>query len=313
MVTVRCTGRAFRLLPHRKVVETVWYCLAATVAKYGLSVHEFSFLSNHYHLGITPLGDDLPAFMQDLNSLLSRALNALRSWSGSNFEGAYNITVQVDDRATVRQCGYILANPCAADLVSRISQWRGVHSYDLEYGETVTVKRPNYGLWKPVEGQTEKKRRRKGEWDQTRRSFRGRWVTPDEVSFKLTRPAVYEDELDDRELRQLIREEALKRQEDAEKARRKKGRRAMGMRRVLQQKWSDLPNSKEDLFGPEPKVAASSRWARQEALERDRSFTREYRACRRAWCAGDREVVFPAGTYQMRVRFGVRCANAPPG
>ena len=269
MVTVRCTGRAFRLLPHRKVVETVLYCFAATLAKYDIRVHDYCFLSNHYHLSLTPLRDDLPAFVQDLNSLLSRALNALRGWSGSNFERAYNITVQVDDEAMVRQCAYILANPCAADLVSRIRQWRGVQSFGLEYGQRVVVKRPKFGLWTPVEGvQRSLRRRRKGPWEKTRRSFRGRWVTPDEVSFELSRPPAHEAELNDSELRELIRREALKRQADAEAARRATGRRAMGMRRVLQQKWSDLPNSKEDLFGPEPKVAASSHWARREAAQR---------------------------------------------
>ena len=251
-------------------------------------------------------------FAQDLNSLLSRALNALRGWSGSNFEKGYNITVQVDDGAIVRQCAYILANPCAADLVSRIRHWKGVHSWGLEYGDEVTVERPKYGLWRPVDAAPKKKRRRRP-MEKRRASYRGRWVNPEVVSFKLTRPPAHVGELSDAALRKKIRDEALKREDDAEQKRIEKGRKAMGMRRVLEQDWAAMPRKKEDLFGPEPKAAASSQWARVEALQRSRAFVAEYRECLARWIAGERDVVFPAGTYLMRRRFDVNCTTAPPG
>jgi hypothetical protein len=57
-------------------------------------------------------------------------------------------------------------------------------------------------------------------------------------------------------------------------------------------------------------VAAVDKWKRLEALARVARFVREYRAALRALKAGVRDVVFPAGTYLMRVAYGVRCAAA---
>ena len=314
MVTVRCTGRSFRLVPTHQVTETVLYCLAATLSKYDILVHEYCFLSNHYHLALMSLGNDLPAFLQDLNSLLSRALNALRGWSGSNFEKGYNIVVEHDDAAVVGHCGYILANPCAANLVSYCRHYKGATSWKLEYGEEVTAKRPKYGLWKPVDAPAAgKKGRRKKPWDKTRASYRGRWVTPEVASFKLSRPPAYGDKLDDTQLRKHIRDEARRREAKAEAKRVAGAYKAMGMKQVRSQDWGGMPRTKEDMFGAEPKAAASKRWAREEAAQRNRAFVQEYRDCLERWHHGERDVVFPAGTYLMRVRFGASCADAPPG
>ena len=314
MVTVRCTGRSFRLVPTRQVVETITYCFAAALAKYDIRVHEFCFLSNHYHLVLTPLGEDLPAFIQDLNSILSRALNALRGWSGSNFEKGYNIVVEQDEESIVAHCAYTLANPCAADLVSRIRHWRGLHSWNMEYGDSLTAKRPRFGLWTPVPvPPSRRKKRRRRPWDRTRARFRGRFVTPDAATIELTRPPAHEGTLRDPEVRELVRGLALEREEAAEAERAEEGRKAMGMKRVRAQDWAAMPRSKEDMFGPEPKDAAANRWAIEEAKQRRREFVQEYRACLEAWLGGHREVVFPAGTYLMRRRFNVAVANAPPG
>jgi hypothetical protein len=44
----------------------------------------------------------------------------------------------------------------------------------------------------------------------------------------------------------------------------------------------------------------------------DKTWALAYAVARLAWCAGDRGVVFPHGTYQMRMVHG--CASAPaPG
>jgi hypothetical protein len=42
-----------------------------------------------------------------------------------------------------------------------------------------------------------------------------------------------------------------------------------------------------------------------------RRFFGEYRESLKAWRAGDRDVVFPAGTYQMRVLHGAKVAEPP--
>ena len=63
-----------------------------------------------------------------------------------------------------------------------------------------------------------------------------------------------------------------------------------------------------------PHVACREKWKRIAALEARKQFVEAYREalqefCRRLRnCTGDAmKVVFPNGTYRMRVRYGVRC------
>jgi hypothetical protein len=82
----------------------------------------------------------------------------------------------------------------------------------------------------------------------------------------------------------------------------------MGAARVLLQNPSRRPRGDEDRRALNPRVAGIDKWKRIEALSRLVDFLKAYRkalAARRAGIAG---VVFPAGTYQLRVAHGVQCA-----
>jgi hypothetical protein len=55
-------------------------------------------------------------------------------------------------------------------------------------------------------------------------------------------------------------------------------------------------------------VAGRDKWKRVEALSRLQDFLRAYRDAWEALRAGARDVLFPAGTYWLRVAYGVSCA-----
>jgi REP element-mobilizing transposase RayT len=54
----------------------VLYVLAVAARRFGVLVHAFCVLSNHLHLLVTDPDARLPAFMQYLDSLVARAVNA---------------------------------------------------------------------------------------------------------------------------------------------------------------------------------------------------------------------------------------------
>jgi hypothetical protein len=56
-----------------------------------------------------------------------------------------------------------------------------------------------------------------------------------------------------------------------------------------------------------PRVACRDKWKRIEALTRLHHFLRAYREAWRALRLGDRDALFPAGTYWLRIAYGVRC------
>ena len=57
-------------------------------------------------------------------------------------------------------------------------------------------------------------------------------------------------------------------------------------------------------------MACKDKWLRIETLQMDKDFKRDHRQCMERWMAGDRDVVFPLGTYKMRVLHRVRVAEA---
>ena len=59
-------------------------------------------------------------------------------------------------------------------------------------------------------------------------------------------------------------------------------------------------------------MACRNKWRRIEALRRNAEFQRHYRAAYRAFHAGRRGVVFPAGTYQLSMLARVRVEPPPP-
>ena len=83
------------------------------------------------------------------------------------------------------------------------------------------------------------------------------------------------------------------------------GRRVLGRRAVLEQSWHGQPTSIEPRRNLRPRVAARNKWARIEALLRNRAFLVAYATARDAWRSGT-PTTFPAGTYWLR-----RFANVP--
>jgi hypothetical protein len=73
----------------------------------------------------------------------------------------------------------------------------------------------------------------------------------------------------------------------------------LGRRAVLAQSWRDHPTTREPRRNLRPHVAGRSKWARIEALLRNRAFAREYASARERWRNGI-PAVFPPGTYWLQ-------------
>jgi hypothetical protein len=126
--------------------------------------------------------------------------------------------------------------------------------------------------------------------------FRPDGAMPDALDLPLTIPA----ELGPTaavlsELRDRVRAVELERA--AERAR--TGSRVLGRRAVLAQSWRDSPVSVEPRRNLRPRVASRSKWARIEALLRNRAFAIEYASARDRWRDGV-PAVFPPGTYWLQ-------------
>lgn len=285
LVTRRCSERRFFLRPSRLVNEIVLFVVALAARRYGILVHAFCVLSNHMHLVITDPSGRLPAFMQYLDSLVARAVNATLGrfegfWSSDR---SYSAVEPLCPSDVVAKTAYVLANPVAAGLVRTGAEWPGLWTAPAQLGAArLTARKPKF-------------------------FFRPKGYLPDSVGLELTAPPGFSSPA---EFRARVAAAAEELEERHRREIAAQGRRFPGAARVLAGDPHAAPPRGEPRFQLNPRIAARDKWKRIEGLFRLESFEKEYRSVRLAWSAGARDLVFPAGTYLMRVLHGVQCAGA---
>jgi hypothetical protein len=82
-------------VPTPVVRRIVDFCFAHVSSRYreesGMEFYEFEFLSTHYHLVANNGTGCIKDFLQDVNALIDRELNAVRGTSGGFFDRAPGI------------------------------------------------------------------------------------------------------------------------------------------------------------------------------------------------------------------------------
>lgn len=323
-LTIRAVNRQYRFAPSPEVVQSIEFIFWHCVDLYKMSVHDALWMSNHAHICITDELGVLPKFVCQMNSMLSRQLNALRKQKGTNFERAYSDIQILDDQSVSRLCAYTLANPCAANLVSSAERWKGMSTYKLEYNRPFVVKRPNCGIWKDkdiVEFRRPKSFRPKPRKTlpdepspsaQERTAPKKKSTLPTEVTARLVRPKIYL-ELSDEQLRAKIREETKIREQIAAEKRKRAGKSVLGWKNVRNTKWFDFPRAVERLFREIPLLASSCPARTAKHRELIAAFRQAYKEARDLFILqGKDKAEFPWGTWKMRVELRVTCATSPP-
>lgn len=253
------------------------FLLAVAAKRCGIRLHAFCVMSNHVHIVLTDPRDNLPRFNQLLNALVARAVNAsLGRWEDFWAPNSYSAVTLVSASDVVAKAAYTLANPVAEGLVRTGRMWPGVWSDPDRVGAgPEEVKRPRHFF--------------------SKRSSLG-----ETAELELTPPPGFTAE----EFRERVTAAVAELEREA--ARRLKGKFA-GVAHVLKQNPRSRPASIEPRRNLNPRVAAKDKWKRIEALARAVGFVRAYRAALAKWRAKEPGVVFPAGTYLMRVLHGVPC------
>lgn len=281
LVTRRCTRRQFLLKPSATTNGLFLFVLAVAVNRYGMLLHALCVLSNHFHVVLTDPDARLPAFEQYLDSLVARALNASLGHWDSFWDSAGCSAVELLSPADVLdKTAYVLANPVAAGLVAKAREWPGLWSAPERIGcGSIEVPRPEF-------------------------FFRADGPMPARAKLEFSVPPGFDPE----QFRTDLSTALAAREEEAAIAARSKKRGFLGVRRVLAQRPEDSPESFERRRTLKPKVAGKDKWQRIEALARLVEFVRSYRDALNEMRRGVRDVVFPAGTYRLRVSQGVQCA-----
>jgi len=287
-VTRRCLERRYLLRPDDEVNDIVNYALAHAAKECSIEIHSYLVMSNHPHLELTDPEARVPEFMRRFNSLVARAVNAFRGRRENLWApGSYSLVRLVTPEDMMKKMVYILANPVRGLLVTHSRRWPGASSRRWRFGETRTFMRPKVPFFSP-DG-----------------------ALPESVDLTLTRPPGFEEMSDDEataELRKRLTNEETGLRAEARRAKRV----FLGADLVKRCDPNDRPGTPEPRRTLKPHVAASDPAIRVAMIEERQRFQTEYARVLPCWIAGDREVVFPPGTYLMRVRYGVNCHPPVP-
>ena len=282
LVTRRCSERRFFLRPSRKTIEIFRYVLAVAANRCGILVHAFCVLSNHFHLVVTDPHARLPEFHRILDGLVARAINcSLGRWESFWDPDSYSAVRLETPEDVLAKMIYVLANPVAAGLVRRGREWPGLWSDPSRIGRgAIAVERP-------------------------KEFFREAGPMPPSAELELHRPPGFES---DESFLEALSGGLREAEERAAADLRREGRPFLGVAGVLAQKPTARPSSGEPRRGLSPTVACRNKWGRIEALLRLAEFVSAYREALAAWRRGVREVLFPPGTWRMRVEHAACCA-----
>jgi hypothetical protein len=276
--------RQFLLRPDETTTQIFLYTLGEAAARFGVELIAWHASSNHYHAVVYDPSVKLPLFLEHFHKLCARALNARwKRWE--NFWAAESTCVVrlIEDADVLDKVIYALTNPVADHLVERVFDWPGASSlrYTAGVPRTITVERPEI-------------------------FFREDGTMPERVTLVVDAPPAH---CEDRgawadRVHAAVREK----ERAAREERLAGGARVVGRRRVLAVSAFDKPTTYEPRRSLRPHVACLNRERRIRELAALRRFRAAHAEARRRFAGGEREVVFPAGTFQMRVWFGARCA-----
>jgi REP element-mobilizing transposase RayT len=98
--------------------------LSRTAVRFGLDIHAWCLMTNHYHLVIETPSGEVSRAVQYLNGAHARRFNLRHDRTGHLFRARFRATVLEDERHLEAACAYVLLNPVRAGLTTRPGEWR---------------------------------------------------------------------------------------------------------------------------------------------------------------------------------------------
>ncbi len=282
----------FLLKPSEQLTEIVLGIIGRAQTRYGMTIHAFQFLSNHYHMLLSPKNLKQQAdFMCFVNSNVAKEAGLHNEWKTKLWSGRYKaIVVDEDEYTQVSRLKYLLSNGCKEGLVAKPQDWTGasVALALLNGVNTLT------GVWYD---HTKEYRARRAGKSEVHSSVETITLSP------LPCWADLEDEISQQHATSLIQEI----ENETARMHEENGTSPLGMEAVLKQNPHDRPQSAEN--SPAPLFHASTKVARERLREAYDNFIECFRNAAKKLKSGEFNVTFPPGCFPPPRPFVV--AHAP--
>jgi hypothetical protein len=256
---------------------------------YPLEIVAYSFLSSHYHLLLwVETAERLSNFMRYFSGNVAREIARLTGWKDRVWADRYDgILVTDEEEAQVKRLSYVLSNCVKENLVARVEEWPGVHC-----GRPLLT-----GKWE-VEGT----------WFDRRMEYNARLRGKEPGEREFTRPEQVElsqlpcwKHLAPEKYQCRIAEIVRKIEDTAAAARQESQIEPLGADEV----WAQNPETRPKKLkkSPAPFVHAATKAARKAMWEAYVSFVAAFREAAEKLKAGDRNAIFPIGSFPPRLPF----------
>ena len=282
LITRRCARRQLLIRPSALINQIFLYCIAYAAKRTGVICHAAAVISNHIHVVLSDPEGKLPEFMHWLFEHTAKCVNAsLGRWENlwsSEPPSAVRLETMED---IVDKIQYVWGNPAAAALVSKAADWPGVITGPEDYLKgPVEIERPKI-------------------------FFRENGPTPPSVKLDIVPPPGIQGSTED--FAAMMAEELELREWDIRHQHRLAGRPIMGKKAILAQDPFEYPAGLEPRRNLNPRIAAKDKWRRIEAIGRLKEFLAAYREAWEEFKQGNRDVLFPVGSYWVVKHAGAAC------
>ena len=131
-ISNRCFQARYYLKPSKGVNKVILGCLARYAQRYGIEIVCYVFMSNHYHIiARAPLGN-MSEFMGNFQREVSKRLNPIRNRDNAFWQRRFSAEPILDEKAFYNMVNYVMNNPLNALLVTHVSQWEGLNSWETQ-------------------------------------------------------------------------------------------------------------------------------------------------------------------------------------
>lgn len=105
--------------------------LESAATRYGVVIHAWCLMSNHYHLLLETPAGNLSQIMRHINGAYTTYFNVKRKRAGHLFQGRYKAILVEADEYAAELSRYIHLNPVRAQMVAKPEeyQWSSYRSY----------------------------------------------------------------------------------------------------------------------------------------------------------------------------------------
>jgi hypothetical protein len=198
----------------------------------------------------------------------------------------YSRVALADPDSVLDEMVYTTDNPVSSELVETPEKWPGLVSMPEDIGRRLIVDRPQW-------------------------YFRKNGPVPETASGVLTVPPAFK-QMEELDFQKLVRGRVDARAEEIRCDMEAKGREFVGRKAVRRQRWDEKPTSLRPRPRLNPRIACKDPALFLALLLARKEFQAAHREARLKFCDGEREVLFPHGTFWMRRYAGVLCHPPPP-